>query len=208
MVKAVIVIFVLILGSTCTIQNVSAQDAEVEVAEFNVTEACTAAPDAGHSCLAQIPRYFYNATSLSCEIFTYKGCGGNQNNFEDEKDCLEKCHPEKACTAAPEKGPCMGYMQHFFYNSTSKSCEVFIYGGCRGNRNNFKSEKRCRSKCHHEEVCTLPPEKGPCRAFIKRRFFNSTSQRCELFMYGGCHGNQNNFQTVKKCLEKCHPEAD
>ncbi|KAM7369128.1 hypothetical protein PAMP_013422 [Pampus punctatissimus] len=177
--------------------------------ELNVTEACTIAPAAGPSCsLEQLPRYFYNSTSMSCEIFTYGGCEGNENNFEDEEDCLAKCHPEKVCTAPPRKGPCMGYIKRYFYNSTSERCETFIYGGCRGNQNKFRTEKRCLAKCHPEEVCTAPPEKGPCKAMVRRFFYNPDSNRCEVFLYGGCGGNQNNFKTLKKCLAKCHTEGE
>jgi len=37
-------------------------------------------------------RYFYNPSSLTCEIFIYGGCLGNLNNFEDKAKCMESCH--------------------------------------------------------------------------------------------------------------------
>ncbi|XP_067430407.1 BPTI/Kunitz domain-containing protein-like [Thunnus thynnus] len=223
MVKAVILISVLVLGLTWTLQGLPTEDVAAgkpedldsgsdegfsisNATEFNATEACKAAPEAG-PCEAKIARYFYSSSSMSCKVFTYQGCGGNQNNFKDEKGCLEGCHPDEACTAPPKTGRCKASFQRYFYNSTSMRCEVFIYGGCAGNQNNFKSEKECLRRCQTKELCTAPPATGPCKASFQRYFYNSTSMRCEVFIYGGCAGNQNNFKSEKECLKKCHKQA-
>ena len=41
------------------------------------------------------------------------------------------------------------------------------------------------------------------RALIPRYYFNSESQRCEQFNYGGCEGNENNFQSLEECRTVC-----
>ena len=56
------------------------------------------------------------------------------------------------------------------------------------------------------ELCSLPPESGPCFAYFPRYFYNTTSGQCEQFIYGGCRGNRNNSQTVKECEAKCNGE--
>jgi len=43
----------------------------------------------------------------------------------------------------------------------------------------------------------------PCRAFIPRYFYNDTAQQCEMFIYGGCDGNDNNFETAAECRQNC-----
>ncbi|XP_024078433.1 chelonianin, partial [Terrapene carolina triunguis] len=66
------------------------------------------------------------------------------------------------CRLPPEKGPCKGKMPRFFYNPASKTCESFIYGGCQGNKNNFKTKAECVRACRPPErpgVC--PKTTGP-----------------------------------------------
>ena len=53
------------------------------------------------------------------------------------------------------------------------------------------------------EVCALPSDTGPCRASIKRYFYNVQSGACEQFVYGGCQGNRNNFKTLLQCQLYC-----
>uniref|UniRef100_R4GDF2 BPTI/Kunitz inhibitor domain-containing protein n=1 Tax=Anolis carolinensis TaxID=28377 RepID=R4GDF2_ANOCA len=58
-----------------------------------------------------------------------------------------------------------------------------------------KNEKR--------DFCILPSETGVCKMYIPRFFFNPTTKKCEKFIYGGCGGNKNNFETEKECLRAC-----
>ena len=52
-------------------------------------------------------------------------------------------------------------------------------------------------------MCSLPPVQGPCEAAIQSWFFNEETDRCELFQYGGCDGNLNNFETRGDCERAC-----
>ena len=49
----------------------------------------------------------------------------------------------------------------------------------------------------------MPPVRGPCRASIPRIFFDYNAGVCQVFTYGGCGGNANNFRTVEACEKKC-----
>lgn len=51
---------------------------------------CVDLPDTGQ-CEARIPRWYYDPFSQNCARFTYGGCNGNGNNFEEEQQCLESC---------------------------------------------------------------------------------------------------------------------
>ena len=52
-------------------------------------------------------------------------------------------------------------------------------------------------------ICNLPPETGPCNAFFIRYFHDSSDGKCKPFVYGGCGGNQNNFQSLHACQLSC-----
>lgn len=54
-----------------------------------------------------------------------------------------------------------------------------------------------------EPNCIEPRNTGPCRASIPRYFFNKQSKNCEMFTYGGCRGNGNNFETKENCEHLC-----
>ncbi|CAM4545777.1 unnamed protein product [Lepidochelys kempii] len=51
------------------------------------------------------------------------------------------------CRLPPEQGPCKGRIPRYFYNPASRTCESFIYGGCKGNKNNFKTKAECVRAC-------------------------------------------------------------
>ncbi|XP_004676745.1 PREDICTED: tissue factor pathway inhibitor 2 isoform X1 [Condylura cristata] len=53
------------------------------------------------------------------------------------------------------------------------------------------------------EICLLPQEVGPCRARIPSYYYDRYTQSCRQFMYGGCEGNANNFETWSACNEAC-----
>lgn len=54
-----------------------------------------------------------------------------------------------------------------------------------------------------EDVCNLPTEAGPCTANILRYTYNHSTGRCEAFYYGGCEGNENNFERLDDCQRLC-----
>ncbi|KAL5479279.1 hypothetical protein EMCRGX_G022779 [Ephydatia muelleri] len=120
------------------------------------------------------------------------------------------CHEEevsssasRVCGLPPVKGPCKALITRYFYNATSGVCQKFVYGGCRGNGNNFKSLLQCEQSCNQQAVCNLSPQTGPCDAYFPSFFHNSTSGKCERFVYGGCGGNSNRFGSEKQCLKTC-----
>lgn len=52
-----------------------------------------------------------------------------------------------ACYLPKETGPCRGYFVRYFYNISTGRCQRFAYGGCKGNKNNFKSFGECSKYC-------------------------------------------------------------
>ncbi|KAM8883848.1 tissue factor pathway inhibitor 2 [Synchiropus picturatus] len=117
--------------------------------------------------------------------------------------------PRGACLLPVEEGPCRGDIERYYYNTMTQKCEVFSYGGCQGNANNFRSYHECQKTCFRipkiPQICRFPREEGPCRGLFSRYFFNMTTMQCEPFEYGGCLGNSNRFEDLTSCMEYCSP---
>lgn len=52
-------------------------------------------------------------------------------------------------------------------------------------------------------MCKLPREQGNCGTYSNRWWFNAKTGNCEEFIYSGCQGNANNFETYKECQDYC-----
>ncbi len=44
---------------------------------------------------------------------------------------------------------------------------------------------------------------GSCGMNLNRWFFDSASRTCQPFKFGGCFGNQNNFENRELCEDRC-----
>ncbi|CDW53418.1 papilin [Trichuris trichiura] len=185
-------------------------------------------------CRASHRRWFYDSRVNMCHPFTYGGCGGNANNFESFSSCMVKCGPEilsSRCLHPTDRGDCSGHFVRFHYDSDSKTCKEFVYGGCGGTGNNFATKQECLKACAKaepedeskkflkavhtpvsiqptlilptEDSCKQPKMRGNCNKYELRYFFNAHVNRCEFFFYSGCGGNRNNFKTLSQCELFC-----
>lgn len=135
------------------------------------------------------------------------------------------------CTEAPFiKGRCRAALNKWSWNPETLKCESFVYSGCDGNSNNFQTEKKCMKKCEYlasqrqmlfdaveeepeeeekepteapTDPCSEPMERGRCRARFNRFYYNSETNECTEFTYGGCEANGNNFLSIELCEKKC-----
>ncbi|KAJ8923440.1 hypothetical protein NQ315_001999 [Exocentrus adspersus] len=55
-------------------------------------------------------------------------------------------------------------------------------------------------KCRNLDCSEPQALEGPmCLAYLPRYRWNNIQQRCVRFIYGGCRGTANNFETQKEC---------
>uniref|UniRef100_M0QRU4 Kunitz-Dr11 n=1 Tax=Desmodus rotundus TaxID=9430 RepID=M0QRU4_DESRO len=136
------------------------------------------------------------------------------------------------CLLGEDEGICRAYFIRYFYNNQSKQCESFVYGGCLGNMNNFRSLEECKNTCENPlngtstppvpvsvtpkpprrkiktgyrvpYWCLTPADRGLCSANIRRFYYNPSTRKCTQFKYSGCGGNENNFTSKRSCLRAC-----
>ncbi|XP_074858009.1 collagen alpha-3(VI) chain isoform X2 [Carettochelys insculpta] len=55
------------------------------------------------------------------------------------------------------------------------------------------------------DICRLQKDKGTCRSFVLKWYYDSQTMSCARFWYGGCAGNENRFNTQKECETVCIP---
>ncbi|XP_042217502.1 kunitz-type serine protease inhibitor 6-like isoform X2 [Homarus americanus] len=144
---------------------------------------CYDSPDPG-PCRAFIPSYFYNPKTNICDCFVYGGCQGNDNRFPDLEQCLETCGDESYQEVITDK--CVSLFN--VVNPQEEEDVLDQYG----------------SQTHQvPNLCFDPPVTGLCRAHFPHFYFNSETQTCDCFVYGGCGGNNNKFSTLEECLTTC-----
>ncbi|XP_075556605.1 thrombin inhibitor hemalin-like [Dermacentor variabilis] len=136
---------------------------------------------------------------------------------------------DKECRQAPDRGFCRAQQLMWWFNVESGRCEQFYYGGCGGNENKYETKEQCQENCSAEKpilrpyprdellsgrtgdivsasiasVCQMPPQAGPCQAAITRFYYDANAKTCRPFVYGGCHGNGNNFESHRDCMRFC-----
>uniref|UniRef100_A0A8D2KHT8 Kunitz-type protease inhibitor 2 n=1 Tax=Urocitellus parryii TaxID=9999 RepID=A0A8D2KHT8_UROPR len=149
--------------------------AEVADGSRSIHDFCRVAKVVGR-CRASIPRWWYNVTQGSCQPFVYGGCEGNDNNYQSKEECLEKCagvtvprrqdsddlsddvfNYEEYCAAKAVTGPCRAAFLRWYYDAEKNSCDNFIYGGCRGNKNSYLSKEACMQRCFGKEMYPVLP---------------------------------------------------
>ncbi|XP_076872249.1 papilin b, proteoglycan-like sulfated glycoprotein isoform X1 [Brachyhypopomus gauderio] len=59
----------------------------------------------------------------------------------------------------------------------------------------------------HPDVCLMPRDAGTCYDWTSRFSFDSSTNTCVQFWYGGCQGNGNNFVSMEECKQTCAREV-
>lgn len=64
---------------------------------------------------------------------------------------------EEHCTAKAVTGPCRASFLRWYFDAEKNSCDNFVYGGCRGNKNNYLSKEACMSRCFGKQLYPVLP---------------------------------------------------
>uniref|UniRef100_A0A3Q3EAG4 BPTI/Kunitz inhibitor domain-containing protein n=1 Tax=Labrus bergylta TaxID=56723 RepID=A0A3Q3EAG4_9LABR len=140
------------------------------------------------------------------------------------------------CRLPMKVGHCRAAFPKFFYDSTVQSCRGFIFGGCDANANNFDSKQECEDRCRGvtgpvlpdestpapplpvkaahllpakgKKQCMVSPDPGSCRAAFPKFYYDPDTSTCQTFIYGGCRGNQNRYDSLEECMSQCSGDGN
>ncbi|XP_078537492.1 collagen alpha-3(VI) chain [Lissotriton helveticus] len=137
--------------------------------ETDLTDPCLMDFDMGMQCTEYQVKWFFDNKHGICTQVWYGGCGGNENRFDTEAECLSRCLKPSAenvlvplpevegisssvavtniCQMQKDEGPCRNHVLRWYFDSLTKSCARFWYGGCSGNDNRFNTQKECEKAC-------------------------------------------------------------
>ncbi|XP_023686963.1 WAP, Kazal, immunoglobulin, Kunitz and NTR domain-containing protein 2 [Paramormyrops kingsleyae] len=160
----------------------------------------------------------YNAQMQDTGIYTCtaKNAGGSiQADFPlsvVQRDTVKTEDPKNAtnvpleeCLKTPDHEDCGEERMSWYYEAKKNNCFTFTYGNCNNNMNHFDTYESCMLSCGAElaHPCGLPSLQGPCKAYEPRWAYSNLLKQCHSFIYGGCGGNENNFESKEACEEAC-----
>ncbi|KAM6292589.1 uncharacterized protein LJ264_013139 [Porphyrio hochstetteri] len=62
--------------------------------------------------------------------------------------------------------------------------------------------------CFPAAPCLQPMDEGSCQHYTLLWYYHPEANACRPFIFGGCQGNSNRFETKGKCERRCKPSAD
>ncbi|KAM6905736.1 kunitz-type protease inhibitor 1-like isoform 1-T1 [Lycodopsis pacificus] len=170
-------------------------------------------------CRASFPRWHYDAVTGVCDHFLFGGCKSNSNNFLSKDECLSAC---RGVTASSERSINLPKAEE-----CGAAChpDQLICGDCCLDRSlECDGVKQCSDGSDEEHCsklnrtlnrllnidvnqkkarCAEPPLTGPCRASFTRWYYDPLNRKCSRFTFGGCDGNDNNFEKEDECSDTC-----
>mmetsp|Transcript_2965 Transcript_2965/g.4330 ORF Transcript_2965/g.4330 Transcript_2965/m.4330 type:complete len:170 (-) Transcript_2965:1368-1877(-) len=107
---------------------------------------------------------------------------------------------------------CPVALQRWYFDANLNDCREFT--GC--DTQGFETQSLCIESCGGGrrrtppslDRCILAPERGSCVDIEAKWYWDPESGTCRTFIYGGCSGNENRFDTKADCMTTCGPKTE
>ncbi|XP_029954560.1 WAP, Kazal, immunoglobulin, Kunitz and NTR domain-containing protein 2-like [Salarias fasciatus] len=124
---------------------------------------------------------------------------------------LTRCPPEECQKPLDSPEDCGSELEKvsWYYEPKTNNCFSFThclsYNSSQQFKKVFDTYENCMQCCGPELAgpCGLPSLQGPCKAYEPRWAYSGALRQCQSFVYGGCEGNDNNFESKEACEETC-----
>ncbi|KAK6631049.1 hypothetical protein RUM44_003221 [Polyplax serrata] len=184
--------------STLSLTSTSMRDTDEEQVVTPMPK-CEQPPDSG-SCQSFVHKWFFNRQIERCETFVYGGCEGNQNRFDSEYECKLSCLNESHTSLPTFVLKKLGW--DLSKSKETISLQVFKFPETSSQRMGSHAYPTVKVDASTSR-CQLGIDHGTCRSFVHKWHYNKTSNSCDTFVYGGCQGNANRFDSEYECLHAC-----
>ena len=114
--------------------------------------------------------------------------------------CRQRCNQDNECRSVEFRSP---NTCRFFRSQMGQPSQGFRYFAQKDCNQQFGQYNQQYGRQNMDPMCYQPMMTGPCRSNYQRYYFDSNSGRCQSFMYGGCQGNGNNFNSMQECQMRC-----
>ncbi|MCK6575460.1 BPTI/Kunitz-type proteinase inhibitor domain-containing protein, partial [Myxococcota bacterium] len=154
-------------------------------------EVCSASPDVASTCeVVPMPEGACGCVAGQCQWYV-DSCNGGCADVDrdglcdaDDFECNADGNPS-LCDRIPPRCPA-GTVAEVLNGCYTDRCVTWAECGAPA-----------------PDACGLPADPGPCEAAIPRWYHDAATGACQPFIYGGCAGNANNFETLEDCQASC-----
>jgi len=129
--------------SVCLPGQIETIDPECSVTLWSLWSPCSVSCGSGikvRTRLYRVTREQQVAAGCNIKLMEKGTCTGTT-------EACKWAAAKDVCGQKMEVGPCRGFYQRWYHDSSSMTCKQFTFGGCRGNSNNFLQLDDCRKLC-------------------------------------------------------------
>uniref|UniRef100_A0A6G5AA53 Putative bovine pancreatic trypsin inhibitor n=1 Tax=Rhipicephalus microplus TaxID=6941 RepID=A0A6G5AA53_RHIMP len=149
--------------------------------------------------------YCYNSSTHICKPVEGKlANSGNPNCFPTVELCYWHCRAHSDCLLRHDSGSeCKKPKKlAYYYDTATRTCTLFLYKGCGGNFNRFRSLHDCQVICRGTPCVTIPevlPEY--CDVNMPFYYYSDFSGKCVTTQT--CNRRGSNYKAMTDCQESC-----